>query len=75
MLLGMQGGKHVEEEAVNYDSVQGVQIELGGQEKSWRYRRICVDGKIVLLGEHGFVDCKISNLRVLDVVALPPLGH
>lgn len=70
MMLGMQGGKHVEEEAVNYDAVYGMQIELGGREKSWRYRRICVDGKTVLLGENGFVDCKLSNLRVVDLVCI-----
>lgn len=68
-ILGMafQGGKHVEEEAVGYDDIDGMRIDFEEKEAHWR--RICVDGKIVRVGEDGWVEVRRGNKDVLDIVA------
>lgn len=68
MGLAYQGGKHVEEPAVTYEDVDGLCIEFQGNEKEARWRRICVDGKIVRVEEDGWVEVRKEEKRVLDIV-------
>jgi diacylglycerol kinase family enzyme len=68
-----QGGLHVQEEDVRYESIDGLRIEFEGREKDGRWRRICVDGKIVRVESDGWVEVKKVNkgkdgARVLDIV-------
>jgi diacylglycerol kinase family enzyme len=68
MGLAYQGGKHADDPAVLYEAIDGFRIELQGKEDDARWRRICVDGKIVRLEKDGWVEIKKETRRVLDVV-------
>ncbi|KAF2814148.1 uncharacterized protein BDZ99DRAFT_410483, partial [Mytilinidion resinicola] len=56
MGLAYDGGKHVQEEAVGYEAVEGLRVEFKGLEEEGRWRRICVDGKIVRVESDGWVE-------------------
>lgn len=66
MGLAYQGGKHVEDPMVKYEAIDGLRIEF--KEKEDRWRRVCVDGKIVTVEEGGWVEIRKEERRVLDVV-------
>ncbi|KAH7400536.1 ATP-NAD kinase-like domain-containing protein [Phaeosphaeria sp. MPI-PUGE-AT-0046c] len=66
MGLAYQGGKHVEDESVTYEKVEGVRIEMGEAEERWR--RVCVDGKIVVVEEGGWVEVRKGEGEVIEVV-------
>lgn len=68
MGLAYQGGKHVEDPLVRYESLEGLRIAFEGLEREGRWRRICVDGTIVRVEEDGWVKVKKGKGRVLDVV-------
>ena len=70
--LAFAGGKHIEENAVDYDAIQGLRIEF--EEPDGRWRRICVDGKIIQVGEGGWVEVRRETRDVLDLIANVP-GH
>jgi diacylglycerol kinase family enzyme len=67
MGLAYQGGKHVDDPAVRYEAIDGLRIEFQGKEDDARWRRICIDGKIVRLEKDGWVEIKKEARRVLDV--------
>jgi diacylglycerol kinase family enzyme len=67
MGLAYAGGKHVEDPAVRYEDIKGLKVELLEDEGRWR--RVCVDGKIVRVEEGGWVEVrKCAEKRGLDVV-------
>lgn len=68
MGLAYQGGKHIDDPAVRYESIDGLRIDFAGKEEQGRWRRICVDGKIVRLSKDGWVEIKRDERRVIDVV-------
>ncbi|KAF2244430.1 hypothetical protein BU26DRAFT_569413 [Trematosphaeria pertusa] len=68
MGLAYQGGKHVEDPMVHYEAIDGLRIEFQGKEEDDRWRRICVDGKIVRVEKGGWVELKKEERRVLDMV-------
>ena len=49
-----QNGKHVERKGVGYQIVKGLRIEM--EEEDERFRRICVDGRIVVVAKGGWVE-------------------
>jgi diacylglycerol kinase family enzyme len=67
MGLAYQGGKHVGEEVVGYEDVESILIDFGGREEDGRWRRICVDGKIVRVDNEGWVEVKKETRKVLKV--------
>ncbi|CAO2648074.1 Nn.00g089960.m01.CDS01 [Neocucurbitaria sp. VM-36] len=67
MGLAYQGGKHVDDPAVRYEAIDGLRIELKDLGDA-RWRRICVDGKIVRVERDGWVEIRKEERRVLDVV-------
>ncbi|KAH7380036.1 ATP-NAD kinase-like domain-containing protein [Pyrenochaeta sp. MPI-SDFR-AT-0127] len=67
MGLAYQGGKHVDDPAVRYEAIDGLKIEFQGDEDG-RWRRVCVDGKIVRVEGNGWVEVRKEERRVLDVV-------
>lgn len=67
MGLAYQGGKHVDDPAVRYEAIDGLRIEFQGDEDG-RWRRVCVDGKIVRVEGEGWVEIRKEERRVLDVV-------
>ncbi|KAF2024465.1 hypothetical protein EK21DRAFT_78644 [Setomelanomma holmii] len=66
MGLAYQGGKHVDDGKVRYEEVDGVRITF--EEGEGRWRRVCVDGKIVRVEEGGWVEVRKGEVRVVDVV-------
>jgi diacylglycerol kinase family enzyme len=54
MGLAYQGGKHVEDVGVRYDAIEGLKVEFEEEEEKWR--RVCVDGKIVVVEKGGWVE-------------------
>lgn len=60
-------GKHVEDERVLYRGVEGLRIEMLEEEDKWR--RICVDGKIVLVNKDGWVEVRTEHRSCIDLVA------
>ena len=66
--LAFQGGSHVDNEAVCYESVEGIRIDF--DERDARWRRVCVDGRIVRVGERGWVEVRKNNgADALDIIA------
>lgn len=65
--LAYQGGAHVEEGAVSYEIIEGMRIDF--EESDSRWRRVCVDGKIVLVEEGGWMEVRKNHVDVLDIVA------
>lgn len=68
MGLAYQGGKHVEDEMVRYEKVEGVRIEMDEVDERWR--RVCVDGKIVRVEEGGWVEVRKGKGGIVDVVVV-----
>ncbi|KAF2233879.1 hypothetical protein EV356DRAFT_426740, partial [Viridothelium virens] len=68
MGLAYQGGKHVDDESVDYEEIEGLKIEVEGREDDSRWRRICVDGKIVRLESDGWVELRKEPMDVVDLV-------
>ena len=65
--LAFQGGAHVDNEEVSYESIEGVRIDF--DEPDGRWRRVCVDGRIVRIGENGWVEVrKNKGVDVLDII-------
>jgi len=67
-ILGMasSGGGHIREAVVGYQTIEGMRIDL--HEPDSRWRRICVDGKIVQVGEGGWIEVRKESHNVLDLV-------
>ncbi|KAJ4407191.1 hypothetical protein N0V91_004073 [Didymella pomorum] len=68
MGLAYQGGKHIEDPAIRYEAIDGIRIEFEGKEDEGRWRRICVDGKIVRVEKDGWVELRKDTRRVLDII-------
>jgi diacylglycerol kinase family enzyme len=69
--LAFQGGGHVDDEAVSYDSIDGMRIDFDDREQDGRWRRVCVDGKIIRVSRGGWVEMSKndSTADVLDIIA------
>jgi len=70
MGLAYQGGRHVKEPAVGYEEIDGLRIEFGGREEDARWRRVCVDGKIIRVEKDGWVELRKEKKHILDVVCM-----
>ena len=66
MTEAFKGGKHVENEKITYEEILGLRIEF--EEEDARWRRVCVDGKIVRVEKGGWVEVKSGVDGVLDLV-------
>lgn len=68
MGLAYQGGKHVDDPDVDYLEVDGFAIHFKEEEDKWR--RVCVDGKIILVEQGGFVQVRREERNVLQLTSL-----
>jgi hypothetical protein len=55
---------------VLYEEIDGLRIGFKGMEQDGRWRRICVDGKIVRVEADGWVEIKKNQKRALNVVVV-----
>lgn len=66
MLPAFQGGQHVENPAVYYKRFCHLRIDMMEDDPKWR--RVCVDGKIIIVNEGGWVEIQRQERDVLDIV-------
>jgi diacylglycerol kinase family enzyme len=66
MTLAYQGGQHVLESTVTYVDIEEVRIDF--QEDEERWRRICIDGKIVAVERDGWVELHKELSRLLNLI-------
>ena len=69
MGLAYQGGKHVDNDLVGYEEIEGMRIDF--EEDSPEWRRVCVDGKIVQVSEAGWIELEIvkNEESVMELIA------
>ncbi|KAF2016200.1 hypothetical protein BU24DRAFT_422550 [Aaosphaeria arxii CBS 175.79] len=70
MGLAYQGGKHVDDPSVRYEAIDGLRIQFEGREEDARWRRICIDGKIVRVDKDGWVELRKESRRVLEIASV-----
>ncbi|OAX82956.1 hypothetical protein ACJ72_02689 [Emergomyces africanus] len=70
MQLAYDGGRHVVErgDVVGYEEVQAVRVDFCEGEKEERWRRICIDGMIVVVEDGGWVEVKKGGREVVRLV-------
>ncbi|KAK5169692.1 uncharacterized protein LTR77_005670 [Saxophila tyrrhenica] len=66
MTKAFQGGKHVEDDRVRYEVIDRLSIEF--QEEDARWRRVCIDGKIIRVEKGGWVEVSTDVDSVVDLV-------
>ncbi|TKA71837.1 hypothetical protein B0A55_06802 [Friedmanniomyces simplex] len=66
MTKAYQDGKHIDDERVGYEEITGLRIEFEEEEARWR--RVCVDGKIVRVEAGGWVEVRSGVESVLDLI-------
>lgn len=64
--LAYQGSKHVEEEAVRYEAIEGLRIDFEEEEEKWR--QVCVDGKIIAVEKGGWVEVRKESKQAVSLV-------
>jgi diacylglycerol kinase family enzyme len=63
------GGKHTTLDSVGYEEIEGIRIVF--EEAEGRWRRVCIDGKIVMVEEGGWFEVhkeRESGLQLVTVV-------
>ncbi|KAJ5110723.1 hypothetical protein N7532_001258 [Penicillium argentinense] len=70
MTLAYQGGQHVREESVTYREVESLRIDF--QEELERWRRVCIDGKIVVVEKGGWIVLSKEPRQLLCVLQSGP---
>ncbi|KAI4108455.1 MAG: hypothetical protein L6R37_001059 [Teloschistes peruensis] len=68
-LIGMalRGGGHEKDSMAEYAPINGLKIEF--DEADARWRRVCVDGKIIQVEEGGWVEVRKGKRDIVDLVA------
>ena len=70
MSKAYQGGLHVNDEAVTYTEIEGIQIDF--RENDERWRRVCIDGKVVAVEQGGWMEVHREPRCLLNLVASIP---
>ncbi|KAI4182551.1 MAG: hypothetical protein L6R41_005916 [Letrouitia leprolyta] len=65
--MAMQGGGHEKDAMALYEPVNALRIQM--DEEDGRWRRVCVDGKIVQVEEGGWIEVRKGKEEVVDLVA------
>ncbi|KKZ61092.1 hypothetical protein EMCG_04288 [[Emmonsia] crescens] len=70
MQLAYDGGRHVVEkgDVVGYEEVEAVRVDFCEGEKEERWRRICIDGIIVVVEDGGWVEVRKGEREVVRLV-------
>ena len=73
MGLAYAGGGHIGEAEVGYEPIEGLRIDFGDEagEEEERWRRVCVDGRIVVVPKGGWVEVRMEEREVCDLLWLP----
>lgn len=68
MTLAYQGGQHVREGIVTYIEVEELRIDFEENQEKWR--RVCIDGKIVAVQEGGWMKLSKEPRQLLNVLKI-----
>lgn len=68
MGLAYQKGKHIEDKQVDYKDVEGFSVRFDEDEEKWR--RVCIDGKIILVEKGGSVEIKRETRVAVQLSSL-----
>jgi diacylglycerol kinase family enzyme len=68
MGLAYQQGKHVDDKKVDYVEVDGFSVRFEEEEEKWR--RVCVDGKIILVEKGGSVEVQREKRVAIQITTL-----
>lgn len=63
-----QGGKHIDDPRIGYESVAGLRIDFEEDDPHWR--RVCVDGKIIRVEKGGWVEVRTDVKPILDLIVV-----
>lgn len=66
MTKAYQDGQHVHQGEVGYEEIEGLKIEFA--EDNARWRRVCIDGKIVRVEKGGWVEVRTGLEGVVDLL-------
>ncbi|KAM3421021.1 hypothetical protein BST61_g1445 [Cercospora zeina] len=61
-----QGGQHVNDERVGYEEITALRIDFN--EEDGRWRRVCIDGKIIRVEKDGWVEVYSGQNGVIDLI-------
>ncbi|MCJ1410030.1 hypothetical protein MMC19_004115 [Ptychographa xylographoides] len=64
--MAFSGGEHINDPAVSYRPIEGMRIDF--EDSDGRWRRICVDGTIVLVEDGGWVEVRKEPQEVLSLI-------
>ena len=67
MRKAYQGGHHVDDDRVGYEEIEGLRIEFNEDDARWR--RVCIDGKIVRVENEGMVEVRGGVEGVIDLIS------
>ncbi|PLB44671.1 hypothetical protein P170DRAFT_440921 [Aspergillus steynii IBT 23096] len=59
-------GQHVKEDQVYYSEITRLRIDFDEKDEKWR--RVCIDGKIVVVEEEGWVEVNTGNRCALNLL-------
>ncbi|CAK3916548.1 diacylglycerol kinase [Lecanosticta acicola] len=62
------GGQHVNDDRVQYIPIERLRIEFG--EEDGRWRRVCIDGKIVKVEQGGWIEVRANQTSVISIVSM-----
>ncbi|GAM91462.1 hypothetical protein ANO11243_095120 [Dothideomycetidae sp. 11243] len=68
MMAGYEDGKHIGKENVGYHTIDQLEITFDEPDEKWR--RVCVDGKIVKVERGGFLRLTTEEDGLVDIVCL-----
>jgi len=68
MMQAYDGGKHIGNDRVGYEEMEGFRIDF--QEEEARWRRVCIDGKIVRVEKGGWMEVRGGVSGVVDLVVM-----
>ena len=61
-------GSHIDDEAVGYTATHGLRIDFDEDETRWR--RVCIDGRIVVVSKGGWVEIRMCDKSCLDLLLM-----
>ena len=67
------GGTHIEDERIGYEEIEGLRIEFDEEDARWR--RICVDGKIIRVEKGGWMEVRNGVKGVADLIVTQRYGE
>ncbi|PYH88270.1 hypothetical protein BO71DRAFT_365732 [Aspergillus ellipticus CBS 707.79] len=68
MTSAYQGGQHVSDKSVFYDKIEGFRVQFCEPAEKWR--RVCIDGKIVAVEAGGWMEVHKESRALVNVLLL-----